>query len=111
MIIILVISFAIFVANAVFLGGVRKALVSPDNTLKLSPGAAEAFLWIDILIAIAIGAVIIFLAYKMIKEAKVARIMKDDSVHELSEPTKLSYEQNKGIGSQIEVETNPFASG
>ena len=64
-IIIVAIAFAIFVANAVYMSGIVKALSSGTSDLKLSKGGAEAFLWIDSILAGISGLLLIYLLYMM----------------------------------------------
>jgi len=74
LIVVVAVAFAIFVANAVYMGGIVKALGSPSNDLKLSKGGAEAFLWIDSILAAILGVVLIYLIYTLFANRKTDEI-------------------------------------
>ena len=64
-IVVVAIAFAIFVANAVYVSGVVKALSTAGNNSHLSKGGAKAFLWIDSILAGILGVVLIYLVYEV----------------------------------------------
>lgn len=78
---VVAIAFAIFVANAVYMGGIKKALNSSGNTLHLSAGGATAFLWIDSIIAAILGIILIYLVYKEFAKSKTSNMGK---THEMT---------------------------
>lgn len=79
---VVAIAFAIFVANAVYLGGVIKALNTENgNNIHLSKGGAKAFLWIDSILAAVLGLTLIFLCYVAFVKQKTIEVNEIASVN------------------------------